>query len=539
MNSRTLSMLAVVGFLLLGGISLGLRYRAISRVATARDQSQWRLTYKVEFEATPDATASPPRPTEVKLARPFDTRYCRILDPYGEPWSSIHPELKFVPTRETYTGTRNILITTIQASNYVANADFDLLLSSRPTGSGAPRLENLSGDARSFFLRSEDTIPVTSSAVQDALESLPDDAVTDAERVQAIFEYCMSLETKDAGEGLDDVQTTLSNKSGSSLARARAMVAMCRAARVPARLVAGFEIRQQSNMRTPRRWVEAFWSQRWWPYDPESGYTQTLPPNFLPVRRGGDFVVLADLIGNNLQPSYSIVRLPPNEALLRVDEQHPRRILELDRLPVPMHDVIKLLLLLPFAALITAFMRNVVGLQTFGTFAPALLAMSFIYANLTYGIMILLVVVTVGLVGRSLLERLRLLMVPRLSIMLTLVILCVVFGISILYYFFPNISAQAVLLPMVILTILIERFHVTVEEDGLIYSLQLAVGTLVVAILSYAMLVRDEVGEFVLKFPEAHFFTIAAFIMLGRYAGYRLTELWRFRDLVEPTEIGR
>ena len=31
-----------------------------------------------------------------------------------------------------------------------------------------------------------------------------------------------------------------------------------------------------------------------------------------------------------------------------------------------------------------------------------------------------------------------------------------------------------------------------------------------------------------------HFFTIAVFIVLGRYAGYRLTELWRFRDLVGP-----
>ena len=46
-------------------------------------------------------------------------------------------------------------------------------------------------------------------------------------------------------------------------------------------------------------------------------------------------------------------------------------------------------------------------------------------------------------------------------------------------------------------------------------------------------------GDFVLVYPEAHFFTIAIFILLGRYAGYRLTELWRFRDLVEPGEHPR
>jgi len=53
------------------------------------------------------------------------------------------------------------------------------------------------------------------------------------------------------------------------------------------------------------------------------------------------------------------------------------------------------------------------------------------------------------------------------------------------------------------------------------------------------MLGADKVGEFVLKYPEAHFFTIAVFIMLGRYAGYRLTELWRFRDLVQSSETPR
>jgi hypothetical protein len=116
------------------------------------------------------------------------------------------------------------------------------------------------------------------------------------------------------------------------------------------------------------------------------------------------------------------------------------------------------------------------------------------------------------------------------------VILCVVFGLSVLHYMLPRLSAEVVLLPMVILTMLIERFHVSVEEDGLMYSIQLAAGTLLVALLCYLMLGSEIVGEFVLTYPEAHFFTIAVFIMLGRYAGYRLTELWRFRDLVGPGE---
>ena len=201
-----------------------------------------------------------------------------------------------------------------------------------------------------------------------------------------------------------------------------------------------------------------------------------------------------------------------------------------------MHKVMKILLLLPFAALITAVLRNVIGLGTFGTFSPALLAMSFIFADLTTGLAILAIVICVGLFGRTFLEKLRLLMVPRLSIILTMVILCVVFGISILYHMVDQPNLEFVLLPMVIMTMLIERFHVSAEEDGLMFTIKLAAGTLLVAILCYLMLLNKNVGEFVLTYPETHFFTIAAFIFLGRYAGYRLTELWRFSDLVDSSE---
>jgi hypothetical protein len=108
-----------------------------------------------------------------------------------------------------------------------------------------------------------------------------------------------------------------------------------------------------------------------------------------------------------------------------------------------------------------------------------------------------------------------------------------VFGLSTLHFMMPSIGAEVVLLPMIILTNLIERFHVSADEDGMVHTLKLAAGTLLVALLCYIILGSQQVGDFVLTYPEAHFFTIAVFIVLGRYTGYRVTELWRFRDLAE------
>ena len=74
---------------------------------------------------------------------------------------------------------------------------------------------------------------------------------------------------------------------------------------------------------------------------------------------------------------------------------------------------------------------------------------------------------------------------------------------------------------------------VTSEEDGMAFAMQLVVGTAVVAACCYLILGWKEIGDLLLTYPELHFFTIAAFIWIGRYSGYRLVELWRFRDMVK------
>jgi hypothetical protein len=161
-------------------------------------------------------------------------------------------------------------------------------------------------------------------------------------------------------------------------------------------------------------------------------------------------------------------------------------------------------------------------------------ALSFVYSDWRAGVFVFVLAIGLGLLSRAGLERLKLLMVPRLSFVLTLIVWCVVFSVSLLDYFQLIPSTQAVLLPLVILTMTVERFHVTSEEDGLRFAIQLLAGTMLVAVCCYAVLRWDAVGDLLLVFPELHLFTLAALVLLGRYTGYRLTELWRFRDMVKP-----
>ena len=518
MSSRALSRIFVVVFLLLGALFVTARYQARSHYLLALHDSSWRLAYIVDFKA--EGTDA-----EVRIALPGATPSAEIL---AEEFS--HLGLRARTSRGAITQTRQLVVTARHSDTYHVAAQFDILLRSRQSWLESTELKSISPDSETRFLRSDDVFPVSNSAiVQRVLREFTEGEPSQGELLQRVFDYCLNdlhLATGEAGG--DNVELALATGKATALGRARVMVTLCRAAGIPTRLVSGFELRQ-SDQAEPHVWVEAFLGHDWVPFDPEYGHARSLPNNLLPVRHGGENIVHAPGT-HELQVVYSIERLAPDKEVLRSDVTRPGQILDLTRLPLEMHNVMSLMLLLPLGALVTAVFRNLVGIRTFGSFAPTLLAISFIYAAWYTGLLILVVVFTAGVLGRALLERLHLLMIPRLSIILTTIVLCVVFGVSMLD-FIGKVSNEAVLLPLVILTIMIERLYVTAEEDSLAFSLQLALGTMAVAFVCYLFLRWEEVGRQVLIYPEIHFFTIAAFILIGRYTGYRLTELWRFRDL--------
>ena len=174
-------------------------------------------------------------------------------------------------------------------------------------------------------------------------------------------------------------------------------------------------------------------------------------------------------------------------------------------------------------------------MRTFGTFTPTLLALAFFFNHdWQAGLVVVVAILILALTSRRLLDSLKLLLVPRLGIILTLVVLLMVFSVSVLHHLSRTPTGEVVLLPMVILTMLVERFFITSEEDNVRFALQLLATTAILALIVYWLLHWETVGNGLLEFPELHCFTIVALILIGRYTGYRWSELFRFRDLAGP-----
>ena len=126
---------------------------------------------------------------------------------------------------------------------------------------------------------------------------------------------------------------------------------------------------------------------------------------------------------------------------------------------------------------------------------------------------VFLAVMVLGFSSRTLFGQLKLLLVPRLGIILTLVVLCIVFSISVLDYFEITPGAQTVLLPMVILTMLVERFYVTTEEDSFSYAVQLLHRNAGNGLCRLRPAAMEDGGATLLVYPELHCFTVIALIL--------------------------
>lgn len=522
MNGSGATRYVVAVLLIAGGVAVGLRYRSRHDARGGRGETVWRLTYDIEGETH--------RPgSRFRVAFPRDTRNCRV---YRNDLRQSN--LRTSPVERPDSETHEVAAVAQQRGECRLIVRFDLQLNATPDRPFDSPIAGPQTPAASRYLASERGIEVDRATIQDAAAGFEPGSVSPNTFADRVFEFCRKEIETDEEDAPNTAAQTLAEREATPLGRARLMVALCRAGHLPARLMAGFEIRE-GRSRRPSAWVEVLLDKKWTPFDPTTGHARRMPYNYLPVRSDNADVVLNDNL-EELETRFAIVRLPGAPRGMTWATRRPMDILDLTRLPLEMHEVLSVILLMPLGALVTCIFRNIIGIRTSGTFTPTLLALSFVFADWRTGVLVLSSVIVLGLITRNLLDRLKLLMLPRLSVILTLVVLCLVFGISLLDYLHLTPGAHSVLLPMVILTMIVERFYVTSQEDSMRFAAQLLAGTLLVGVCCYLLMRWEAVAHLLFRYPELHCFTVATLILIGRYTGYQLLEPWRFRDIVRDEE---
>jgi hypothetical protein len=204
------------------------------------------------------------------------------------------------------------------------------------------------------------------------------------------------------------------------------------------------------------------------------------------------------------------------------------------RAQVPLQSL-NLILVIPLIACVVVIARNVVGVATFGTFSPVIVSLAFLATGLYWGVLIFVSIVGLGALLRNAIQGLRLHLISRLAILVSLVSV-VMTGLTVLgAYLGIGALLQVSLFPMVIMASLIENFTASQIEFGTQQAIRLAGNTLLVCAVCYVVVEGTGLPSWILTYPEILIVVIAAQAVLGKWRGLRLTEFRRFYDVLRRT----
>jgi len=239
--------------------------------------------------------------------------------------------------------------------------------------------------------------------------------------------------------------------------------------------------------------------------------------------------------GRNSRVTFSIIEQEQPVAMVLKKKYAQSKWLNVSihGLPLEEQALFKGLLLIPIGVVMLVFLRVIIGIKTSGTFMPVLIAMAFIQTQLITGLVGFVLIVGSGLVIRSYLSRLNLLLVARISAVIIMVIMMIGIFSALAFKLGLTDGMKITFFPMIILAWTIERMSILWEEEGPHEVLKQGGGSLLAAVIAYLAMDNELIRHLTFNFLGLQLILMATVLLLGNYTGYKLTELKRFKTLVD------
>lgn len=383
-----------------------------------------------------------------------------------------------------------------------------------------------SWQSRPAFPKAPDYPEPHASAIQSVLDEA---RTTSADVATYTAEILQQLNSPTPNENVE----LLRNNANNAEQWVKEIINVLKGVRIPARILWGITTSDASSHSQLDPLLQVHNGQKWITFNPLTS-ERGIPANFLAWKVGDD--TLFHLTGGKLvDATFSVTKSYKEQIdVARSGAEHANSFFtefSLLALPVQSQNIYRLLLMVPIGALIVVFMRTLVGINTFGTFMPILIALAFRETQLLWGVLLFSMIVAFGLMIRFYLERLMLLLIPRLASILIIVVILMLLISMVSNQLEAERLLSVALFPMVIMAMTIERMSITWEESGARDAILQGFGSLAVAILGYLAMTSEQLMYVMFVFPELLLVILAACLWMGRYNGYRLLELYRFREM--------
>ena len=391
------------------------------------------------------------------------------------------------------------------------------------------------------YLNETEVIQVSHPEIAQLWESIaPENTLNVRDVLSRIFNYTYrSLETVDF-KGTTDALTALRLGIASCNGKSRLFVALARLNNLPSRLVGGI-ILEPGKKRISHQWVEVYIDGHWVPFGPTNGHFASLPAHYLQLYVGDQALIRHtsninfdyhfDIIERNVSPLF----YAQHEQLNIAQSKLTQALSELNL----SSNIIGIVLLFPVCALMITFLRNVIGLKTFGIFMPMLIAAACYHTGLLWGASSFLALLTLSSGIYWLCERMQLLKTARLSIVISSVI-----ALLLLALIFAPSEARVELgalaaFPVVIIGFIAERINQSLNDSDWRDTAITGAGTVITVLICYLLFQSLLLKSLFAMHPVSFLFVFAALIYLGKWSGIRISENLRFKTLLmkDPEQV--
>lgn len=338
------------------------------------------------------------------------------------------------------------------------------------------------------------------------------------------------------------IQSDISSLLLSKYDRATLIKHILDMAQIPSRVIGVLDLEDGRRNRDLSQKIAVFDGTNYEVFDPITGQSGIKENQLIWINHDDSLLDVQG--GTNARVSFSIIKnqVPAVQAgLLKANAKKASGddlvSLSIINLPIEEQSLFKGILLLPIGVLVVVFLRVLIGLKTSGTFMPVLIAMAFLQTSLLVGLIGFISIVCIGLVVRSWLSHLNLLLVARISAVIITVIGIIGFISLITYKIGLTEGIKVTFFPMIILSWTIERMSILWEEEGYKEVLKQGGGSLFVAVCAFLAMNSALIQHLTFNFLGLQLVILSIVLLIGNYTGFKLTELKRFKPLVAQIKL--
>lgn len=196
--------------------------------------------------------------------------------------------------------------------------------------------------------------------------------------------------------------------------------------------------------------------------------------------------------------------------------------------------VLELLVAITLLATIVSLARYIFGSKTYGIYAPIILAISYSYSGLRYGLVVTAVVILTTFISYSITKKIRMHYITRIAINYCLLSISLVLLFLVIDRYtlglenMSQIPALAVISIAALSDFFIKQY---IRKSLKITSMRLF-GTILVATIGWYVITRQHVSNFMLDNLWIVPVLVIVNLLIGQFKGLKIKDLLRFKSIL-------